>query len=220
MTKNVKMGVYIQKTADGENNISFNFFTNLSAVDKMKFVNEVTNLVLTDNYYTVIKDMIFDFVIINIFTDIDISEISEAPNSISRIEELLETTNIVEIVKANMEEGLLFELKDAVDKNIEYRTGIHTSHISDSISKLLNTIESKISGIDTQMMVELAEKLTGISGDLTVEKLAEAYSNTDSAKKFQTELTERKEKQAQIINDMKVNKNAVNKILQMVTEGK
>lgn len=220
MTKNVKMGVYIQKTTDGENNVSFNFFTNLSAVDKMKFVNEVTNLVLTDNYYMVIKDMIFDFVIINIFTDIDISEISEAPNSISRIEELLETTNIVEIVKANMEEGLLFELKDAVDKNIEYRTGIHTSHISDSISKLLNTIESKISGIDTQMIAELAEKLIGISGDLTVEKLAEAYSNTDSAKKFQTELTERKEKQAQIINDMKVNKNAVNKILQMVIEGK
>ena len=31
MTKNVKMGVYIQKTADGENNISFSFFTNLSA---------------------------------------------------------------------------------------------------------------------------------------------------------------------------------------------
>ena len=220
MTRNVKMGVYIRKTTDGEVQTPFNFYTNLRATEKMKFVNEVTNLVLTDNYYTVIKDMIFDYIIINIFTDVDISEINEAPDSINRIETLLEETNIVDIVKANMADGLLVELEDAVEKNIEYRTGIHNNSLTDSISKLLKTIEKKIDGVDTQNMMDLATKLNGLSGELTVDKLVEAYSHTDAAQKYQTELAERRERQNGVLDAMNIDPNVIDMVSQRIKEGR
>lgn len=198
MSKNeVKMGVYTRKTTDDNVQCSFNFTTDLNIIQKINFINRVTSLVLTDNYYTVIKDMIFDFIVIDIFTDVDISEITDSPNSIIMIEDLLENTNIVKIVKGSMVDGLWDELKDAVEKNIEYKTGIHVSPLSIAINKLLGTIEKKINEIDTQSMMDLATKLNSISGELTADKLVEAYSHTDAAIKHQVELENYRKQKAE-----------------------
>ena len=195
MKKNVKSGVYTRNGVE-EN---FNFFTSLKASDKIKFVNFVTNLVVDDSYNSILKDMIFDFAIVDIFTDIDTSEITKSPNAINMIEDLLEETNIVDIVKVNVESGLVEELDNAVSLNIEYKTGIHKNPIAESLSHLLNTIEQKVSGIDTDSMMQMAEVISGMSGELTADKMLEAYSKSDMFKqKYEQVLADRKEHEKKI----------------------
>ena len=201
MKKNVKMGVY---TRNGES-ISFNFYTNLRTVDKMKFVDTVTSYVVGDNYNSVIRDMMFDFTIIDIFTDVDITEIvNSKTNSINMIEDLLDETNIAAIVRANAENGLIAELEKAVDDNIEYRTGVRKNPIADSISSLLNTIETKLAGIDTDGMMQMAQVISGMSGEMTPERMLEAYSKSDMFKERYAQLLADKERHDAAIEDVGV----------------
>lgn len=179
MNIEVKNGVY---THNGED-ISFNFYTSLSAYDKLLFVNSVTDTLVGENYNYAIKDLVFDFYIVSIFTDVDVSYVNSSENTVNAMEDFINETNIVDIVKMNADYGVIDELKAAVEFNIEYKTGIHINPISSSLSSLLNTIEKKVEDIDLDSMVELAQSISGISGELTPEKMLDAYAKTDIFKK-------------------------------------
>lgn len=178
ITKNVKTGVYTYKNES----IPFNFYTELRAVDKIKFINAVCDTLIDTNYYSVIRDLVFDFQIVNVFTDVVVPELQDSPSPISIIEEFLDGTNIVEIVKANVDKKLIAELEKAVDENIEYRTGIHKNTLEDALTSLLHTVEQKINDVDTEGMMEMAMKLNSISDELTPERMLQAYSETDMFK--------------------------------------
>lgn len=178
ITKNVKTGAYTYKNES----IPFNFYTELRAVDKIKFINAVCDTLIDTNYYSVIRDLVFDFQIINVFTDVVVPELQDSPSPISIIEEFLDDTNIVEIVKANVDKKLIAELEKAVDENIEYRTGIHKNTLEDALTSLLHTVEQKINDVDTEGMMEMAMKLNSISDELTPERILQAYSETDMFK--------------------------------------
>lgn len=172
---NVKTGVY---TRNGEE-ISFNFYTSLRAKDKVRFVKSVVGTLVGDDYLHVLKGLIFDYYVIDIFTDVDTSEVPQAIDAINAIEDIVIETNIVEIVKANAEAGLIEELEKAVELDIEYRTGIHSDPIAESLSSLLNKIEEKIEGFDLDSLMGAADALSGISGEFTPDKMFEAFANTD-----------------------------------------
>ena len=178
ITKNVKTGAYTYKNKS----IPFNFYTELRAVDKIKFINAVCDTLIDTNYYSVIRDLVFDFQIVNVFTDVVVPELQDSPSPISIIEEFLDDTNIVEIVKANVDKKLIAELEKAVDENIEYRTGIHKNTLEDALTSLLHTVEQKINDVDTEGMMEMAMKLNNISDELTPERMLQAYSETDMFK--------------------------------------
>lgn len=178
ITKNVKTGAYTYKNES----IPFNFYTELRAVDKIKFINAVCDTLIDTNYYSVIRNLVFDFQIVNVFTDVVVPELQDSPSPISIIEEFLDDTNIVEIVKANVDKKLIAELEKAVDENIEYRTGIHKNTLEDALTSLLHTVEQKINDVDTEGMMEMAMKLNSISDELTPERILQAYSETDMFK--------------------------------------
>lgn len=178
ITKNVKTGAYTYKNQS----VPFNFYTELRAVDKIKFINAVCDTLIDTNYYSVIRDLVFDFQIVNVFTDVVVPELQDSPSPISIIEEFLDDTNIVEIVKANVDKKLIAELEKAVDENIEYRTGIHKNTLEDALTSLLHTVEQKINDVDTEGMMEMAMKLNSISDELTPERMLQAYSETDMFK--------------------------------------
>ena len=186
-----KMGVYTRNGLE----FNFNFHTSLRAVDKMRFVSNVTDLVVGDNYYSVIRDMIFNFNIISIFTDVDISDITDPDNNdaISMIEDLLGETNIVSIVIANAEDGLIAELQKAVDDNIEYRTGIRKNPLTESLNNLVNTIERKLDGIDTDSMMEAVKIFGGMTGEFTPENMLKAYEKSDVFKKNREQMIDKRE---------------------------
>lgn len=179
MKNEMKNGVYTK----GEKTFEFSFITDLSASKKMDFVNSVVGYVVTDSDYNfVIKDIIFDFEIIHKFTNYNISDIKEADDTLGAIEELLSTTNIVEIVKSNMIDGLYEELVKAVDLDIQYKTGIRNNDILNSVERILDTIEEKVKDIDTKRFDEFAKVFNSVSGELTPDKLLEAFAKSDMYK--------------------------------------
>lgn len=191
----MKMGVYTYN----DESYNFNFHTDLTASKKAVFVRTVVDTVVDGiNYDSVLRDIIFDYTTISMFTDIDTSlffvanDKGEKVIDIDLIEEFILSTNVVEIIKANAFPTLFDELEKAVNLNIEYRTGIHPSPIADSLSSLLSTIEKKINEVDLTNMTEMAQKLVGMTGDFTPESIVNAYLSSDMHKKNLAEIAEAK----------------------------
>lgn len=176
MKNEVKTGVY---TIDGKDN-PFAFYTSLNAYRKSQFVVSVCNTLVGDNYNYVLDDLVFDYFIVAIFTDIDVSEVQKSDNGISAMEEFVDKFKpVIDTVKANAVDGVLDELRNAIDLNIEYRTGIHINPISSSLANLLDNLNNKFSGFDLDKMMDIAEPMSKIAGELTPEKMLDAYAKTN-----------------------------------------
>ena len=175
-TNEIMTGAYIDTKTNKET--LFTFKTNINVKDKIQFVSDVTALMVSENYFSFLKDLIFDFEIINVFTDIDVSEILNAADAIGEIENIVINTKIVEIVKSNVDNAILDELKIAVNSNIEYKTGVHNNIIEDSIVQLLSSIKSKIDSIDTETVLQMAETLSTLGNNVTSEGIVNAYANS------------------------------------------
>lgn len=176
MKNEVKTGVYTIDDKDA----SFVFYTSLNAYRKSQFVVSVSNILVGDNYNYVIRDLAFDFCIVAIFTDIDTTDVQDSDDGITAMEEFVDKFKpVIDIVKANVEYGVLDELHTAIDLNVEYRTGIHINPISSSLAKLLDTLNNKFSGFDLDKMMEIAEPMSKIAGELTTEKMLDAYAKTN-----------------------------------------
>lgn len=183
----MKVGVYTK----GNESYNFNFYTNISAAKKLKFVNSVIDLVVDDTHYnSVIRDIVFDYYVISIMTDIDVEEFEESLNFLDDVEQFLYDTNIVEIVRANAFPTLFDELNNAVDKSIQYLTGIHPSPLSDALASLLSTLEKKINEVDLDSMLGMAQKFSNMTGEFTPESIVNAYMNSDMHKKNLAEIVE------------------------------
>lgn len=177
--KNVKFDVYMKENGE---EVSFSFRTSLSASEKVDFVNSVTDILVGDNYNYIIRDLIFDFYLVNMLTDIDMSDIEDIEDPydlIDKIDELVNKTTVVDIVKLNLDNEIIEELENAVAFNIEYRTGIHNNPVITSLGNLINTIEKKVKDYDFASMMDIAEAMSGISGEFTPEKIIDAYAKTN-----------------------------------------
>lgn len=201
-----KNGVY---TYNNET-FNFDFTTGLTLSKKVTFVNSIVNTVVSDNYNSLIRDMMFDHMIIQMFTNVGNFYFKNTDDTISAIEQFLEETNIVDIVKANMNFGLIDELNTAVDKAIEYRTGIHPSPIADSISSLMSTIEKKVNEVDLTSMMEMAQKFANMTGEFTPESVMNAYMNSDLHKNNLEEIEEAKKQRAEFAKNMDMAIKSVN----------
>lgn len=195
MMKEMKNGVFAYKNED----YNFNFKTSLSAYEKLTFVKTVVGNLVDDNSYDfVVRDLIFDFAIIDIFTNVDTSfidmkdEDDEDINPIILIEHFLEETNVVDIVKANMEIGLLDELNKAIDLNIQYITGINPNPLNEALTNLVSTLEKKINEVDLDSMMSIAQKFNGMTEDFTLDNLVNAYMNSDVHKNNLAEIEKAK----------------------------
>lgn len=179
MTKELKTGVYFK----GEESFNFNFYTNLSTAKKVEFVNSVTSIVVDGEHYnSVIRNLVFDFYLIDIFTTLDTTSLITSDYFLDDVEEFLDENNVVDIIKANIEVGLIEELNRAVDLDIEYKTGIHTNILNDALTNLVNTLERKVNETDLDSMMEMASKFNGMTEDFTPENIVKAYLNSDVRK--------------------------------------
>lgn len=212
MNKFIKEGYY---EVDGVSN-SFNFKTSLSTYEKLGFINNVTGLVVGDNYYSLAKDLFFDFILVTMFTDIEIYDLEDNKEDarvvINKAEYWVNETNVVEIVKSNMDYGLLEELQKAVEDNIEYKTGIHKNPfypVINSLSNLINNVDKQLSGVDVNEMMKMAETFNSITGDLTPEKILDAYSKSDIFKDKYKKMLDDKKKHNDKVDELIKNKENV-----------
>lgn len=191
MEMNMKTGTY----AYNDESYNFDFYTDLSAAMKLRFVNSVVDLLVDENHYnSIIRDIIFDYYTIKILTTVNTEELDNSLTFLNDVEDFLLSTNIVEIVKANAFPTLFDELNNAVDKSIQYLTGIHPSPIADSIAPFLSALEKKINEVDLDSMMGMAQKFAGMTGELTPENIMNAYMNSDIHKKNLDEIAESKKK--------------------------
>lgn len=170
---------------DGKS-IEFNYYTDISVSKKIAFVDSVVGTVVGDGYYyPMLRDMMFDFQLVNFFTDVDtgIDFDDDSGELIDEIDAFLSDGNLVDILKVSINIDVLMGLADSVDKTIEYKTGIHPSPIVDAVASLLDTVEKKFSGIDVDSMAGMAKVFGKLQGDITPEKMLEAYANSDIFKK-------------------------------------
>ena len=191
--KEVRTGFYTRN----DENFNFNFYTDLSVAKKLEFVDSVIGLLVNDNHYnSVIRDLLFDFFVIDVFTDVDITELVNSKNFLEDVEAFLDETNIVEIVKANVSPVLFAELSDAVDKSVQYLTGIHTNPLNDALASLLNTIENKIGEIDLDGMMDMVQKFSGMTEEFTMDNVVNAYMNSGEHKRNLAEIEAAKDENA------------------------
>lgn len=193
--KEMKNGVFTYNNED----YNFDFVTSLSAYEKQMFVKTViNNLIDEEGYDVVLRDLIFDFVIIEMFTNIDTSFINvkdEDGNDISQIitiEHFLNESNVVDVVKANISDELLDELNHAIDLNVRYLTGIHTNPLGEAVANLVSTLEKKINEVDLEGMMGMAQKFAGMTEGFNLENLVNAYMNSDVHKENLAEIEESK----------------------------
>lgn len=194
--KEIRTGAYTHINKDIDETYSFDFCTDLSSADKLKFVNSVVSILVDENHYnSIIRDLIFDYYIVKIFTTVDTEKLDKSPTFLNDVEQFLDETNIVEIVKANAYPTLIDELNEAINLDIQYLTGIHPSPIADSIASLLSSIEKKINEVDLDSMMDMAKTFAGMAGELTPESIVNAYMTSDIHKKNLSDIEESKNKQ-------------------------
>lgn len=201
MNAMMKSDVYVYNGKEFE----MNYSTDISISKKMNFVSYVVSTIVGDGYYyPMLRDMIFDFQLLNFFSDVDTGIDEDTDNVFDEIESFLDNTNAVDVIKSNINFNVLIELNDAVDKAIEYKTGIHPSLISDAIVSLLNTVESKFSDIDVDSMADMAKVFSKMQGDITPDKMLSAYANSDLFKQIHNSVVNSQEdrdvKMSNIIN--------------------
>lgn len=178
-----KTGVYKRVIEGEEKDFDFEFQTDINMESKLTFVNLVVgNLVKEDTktYFSAMLDLIFNYVLVQRFTNIDVNTIvgEDDKDSINKIEEFFDNSNVIEILKANIESDVIDSLYKSVLDNIEYKTGVRQNNILGTINSILKVIEDKTKELDISKLMESAEKLNAIKDGFTPEKILEAYANT------------------------------------------
>ena len=171
----------------------FNYCYDIPMSQKIAFVNSVVNPVVGDDYYyPMIKDIMFEFRMIQFFTDID-TDVVDGDDVIDQIVKFLESNDAADVVKVSVNFDVVQGLYDAVDKAIEYKTGIHPSPIADGIASILDTLEQKFAGIDMDAMTGMAKVFSKLQGNITPDKMLEAYANSDVFKKMHGDAVKRQD---------------------------
>lgn len=177
--------IYNSKYYDSklEKEIDFKYRTELTLQQKVSFVNFVLGVIFDDDYcFSIIKNEVFDIALIYMFTDVLKYE-EDFTFSLNNIEEMLNTTNVIEILKKEIDNDLIKGLNEVIDINIAYKTGVNVNSISTSFSSLLKTIENKVSDFDIDEFSNTLKKFGDITNGMSPDKIIELYTKTDAYKK-------------------------------------
>ena len=177
--------IYSSKYYDSklEKEIDFKYRTELTLQQKVSFVNFVLGVIFDDDYcFSIIKNEVFDIALIYMFTDVFKYD-EDFTFSLNNIEEMLNTTNVIEILKKEIDNDLIKDLNEVIDINIAYKTGVNVNSISTSFSSLLKTIENKVSDFDVDEFSNTLKKFGDITNGMSPDKIIELYTKTDAYKK-------------------------------------
>ena len=177
--------IYNSKYYDSklEKEIDFKYRTELTLQQKVSFVNFVLGVIFDDDYcFSIIKNEVFDIALIYMFTDV-LKYDEDFTFSLNNIEEMLNTTNVIEILKKEIDNDLIKDLNEVIDMNIAYKTGVNVNSISTSFSSLLRTIENKVSDFDIDEFSNTLKKFGDITNGMSPDKIIELYTKTDAYKK-------------------------------------
>lgn len=194
---------------DNGETIEFNYYLDVPMSRKLAFVDSVVDAVVGDDYYyPMLKDIMFNFRMVQFFTDIDTGVVNYGDaeeDVVDQIVDFVERTNAADILKISINFDVVQELYDAVDKLIEYKTGIHPSPIADGIAKFLDTVEKKFADIDVDAMTGMAKVFGKLQGDITPDKMLDAYAKSDIFKKQHEDVVKNQKKRDKAMEQVREN---------------
>ena len=120
--------------------------------------------------------------LINFFTNVIKNE-EEFDLTLIKMDNIVINTTIIDVIYDKVDKNLIQELYDAIEVNIEYKTGIHKDELSTTFSSLLKELNDKVSNLDIENLVSSLGKLGDISNNATLDKILDAYTKTDAYKK-------------------------------------
>lgn len=179
----------------------YNYTKTISYSEQVAFVKMVSDtLVMSDGKYYIplLKDVVFNLMLVTYFTDIESWKYSDEDGNIDmdKFAKFNEATGISEDLKSLIDSDILYNLLDSVDVCVAYRTGIGKDNISMAMTEMVNAITKKISdfgsNIDSAMLKEFIEKFN--KSDLTANKIVQEYFNSNLYKKNLREVADEKNK--------------------------
>lgn len=180
---------------------------NISIKRKLSFINFVVDNIVTENQYNlVLKNIIINIGLIKYFSDADINDILSSEDFIDEFEEFEENTDLIAVLKTKINLTELLDMLDCINKQIEYKTGIHENEITNAISSLLNKLEQKLDAIDFDNITQIGNILSSVSDELTMDKLVDAYSKTDNFVGNQAKILDEKNKVINTLQNELINK--------------
>ena len=187
-----------------EKEVDFQYCTELNLQEKVDFINGVLQVLFQNNYYySILKQKVFDFMLINFFTNVIKNE-EEFDLTLIKMDDIVINTTIIDVIYDKVDKNLIQELYDAIEVNIEYKTGIHKDELSTTFSNLLKELNDKVSNLDIENLVSSLSKLGDISNNATLDKILDAYTKTDAYKKNYQKTVRNKNKQIRELKE-KVN---------------
>lgn len=158
--------------------VDFHYKTEITPTEMAQFVNNVLMVVVGDNYYPFLSDLMFDYELVHWFTDIDIADYTTGERPLDDYAEFFKNTGLSTNMKINVPSDVREALYSSVMAAIEYKTGMHINLIEASVSKLIDTIDEKIGDMDLVDVSNLSDIVNGLQGELTANKVVEAYKNS------------------------------------------
>ncbi len=105
-----------------------------------------------------------------------VGEILSAEDFIDEFEKFRDNTDLIDVIKSEMDNNELANILNCINKQIEYKTGIHDDTITTALSNLIKTIDRKIGNIDLDV-TNLNKILSIMPEEFTMDNLVKAYSN-------------------------------------------
>ena len=166
----------------GDEGVEFHYNVELDAESKLRFVANMTGLLVGEHYNGIIKDMLFNYTLVSEFTDIDLSVIHKSENAVYEMEKFFDNTDLADQLMHVIDEALINELNDAIAKDIEYKTGIRINSFESSFSRFIDALTKKIN------MTDVDGVLKSVLNNMSPDKVIEAYMNSDIFKKRNAEI--------------------------------
>lgn len=150
----IKIAKFEYDDGTSRNEYEYTYKTDLSLKEKAEFVVLVTNKVVSEHYNKTMYNFVFDLELILMFADIDIEktvlgvyENADDWEYIFALQRFMTKTTVLSEIKDGIRPGLLDELKEAVDCNIEYKTGIQLNRVEDAIMGLIDLLSEKVKSL-------------------------------------------------------------------------
>lgn len=189
--------IYSAKYYDSklEKEVDFEYVKTLTPQQKITFLNNVLTVLFQDDYcYSIIRDEVIDFMIVDSFTNI-LKADEDFDYSLNAINEFLNNTNVTDVLlfgEEHINYKLVESLIDAVDLNIAYKTGVNKNDLSTAFSSLLKTIEKKVNSFDVNELSDTLKEFGKITDGFSAEKIMDLYTKTDAFKKNYEETLQNK----------------------------
>lgn len=137
----------------------------LTTFEKLQFINNTVSWVVGEDYRPILKRFAYRYNLC-LLSNVDFNQFVSADengNNIAELIEFIDSTDLPDMIEAELDTAVVNELKENIDLDIEYRTGIHRDSISSAVSDLINKFSKKMDEVLTPDALDALTKIASMT---------------------------------------------------------